>query len=216
MTSYAKEAHPIDAKLKHLANDLKDHLEKAHFTTKEIGKCYKELQNTVNKYNDKVPFGKCPEIGLQFEQMSHSFSKWSDILMHERSAVLQHMVRPMKYQKHIWTSVTNLLNLRQTVAQDYLDGWKELDISKNKLWEKKDRKKWELDPKATSHLDSKYLDDEKTAKKLILSESTRVLKNLQNIFGHINTKLRQEFGHLMSYMSRNLCSHMNSFAEQNN
>jgi hypothetical protein len=125
--------------------------------------------------------------------MRDSFTVWSEILLRERNTLLVNMVRPLKYEKHIWTAVADLLDLRTSIARDYLDGWKELDYNKTKLWDKKDRKKWELDPRAVSRLDPKYLDDERIAKKLILAEETRVMKNLQNVFGYVNTKLKQEF-----------------------
>lgn len=67
-----------------------------------------------------------------------------------------------------------------------------------------------------SKLEPKYLDDEKVAKKLILAEETRVMKNLQNIFGYVNTKLKQEFLHLMGWMSKGLTWGIGEFAQRFN
>lgn len=63
MTNYAKEAAPLHSTLKQLSKTFMGDLERAHFTTRDIGKCYGSLQDTVNTYNKKVPFGQCPELG---------------------------------------------------------------------------------------------------------------------------------------------------------
>lgn len=87
MTNYAKEAAPLHSTLKQLTKNFMGDLERAHFTTRDIGKCYGALSDTVNTYNKKVPFGQCPELGDQFSQMRDSFTVWSEILLRERNTL---------------------------------------------------------------------------------------------------------------------------------
>jgi len=148
----------------------------------------------MQKFNEKSKVGKCPHLEEVYGQNAIAFTQWGNLISKRVKNIQDNFVRPLKFAKHEWTSLKDLCELRKNIAHDYLSGWKDLENKKKKLFERGDVSKWELDPEVLKQYNEKQLlGDRVLSKRVILNEETRILKNIQNVFGYVNSKLVQEF-----------------------
>ena len=189
------ECQPIYTRIKANCKKLMHELDLACNTCWSISNEFKQAKSSIEKFNKKsVNIVAFPQLEVLYNETSIAFTQWGNTLSKRVKVIQDYMIRPMKFSKHEWTSLKNLCELRKNVAYDYLNGWKDLETRKKKLWEGGNVNKWDLDPQVLKEFPVDTLKNDKVqSKRQILHEDTRTLKNLQNVFGYINTKIVQEF-----------------------
>lgn len=140
------ESQPIYSRLKSSCQKLMHELDIACNTCWQISEGYKELKGSIEKFNKKSPLIQFPQLETLYSETSIGFTQWGNSLSKRIKVVQDQMIRPLKFAKHEWTSLKNLCELRKNIAYDYLNGWKDLEARKKKLWENGNVSKWDLEP----------------------------------------------------------------------
>ena len=104
----------------------------------------------------------------------------------------QYMLKTFKYSYREFESFNEVLKLRNSAGQEYFKIWVDLENRKERLFLAGEVAKWEIDFKEVKLAPEDVLKNKKVAKMLMLPGSTQCLKQMQKVFGYMNTQMLEQ------------------------
>lgn len=89
-----------------------------------------------------------------------------------------------------------MVNLRNTAGQEYFKSWVELENKKEKMFQQGKVNEWEIDFAQVKLTPAEVSGNKKVAKMLMLPTQTMCLKNMQKVFGYMNTQMLEQSEYL--------------------
>ncbi len=102
------------------------------------------------------------------------------------------MLKTFKYSSKEFDSFNEVLKLRNLAGQEYFKFWVDLENRKEKLFISGDVTKWEIDFKEVKLAPEDVLKNKKVAKMLMLPQQSQCLKQMQKVFGYMNTQMLEQ------------------------
>lgn len=179
--------------IKLLSKKLIKSLDEVNDTLWRISHEYDQLKKFTQHYNNKTKICKLTDLEDLYGSIQNTFRKWGDATSQRVKLIKDNLYTPYKFAKHEWESLRNLLQVRQDLARDYYNGWKELEDKRTYALSRGDINKYGLDDRIFKEIGTNELmNNKELTKRLMFSEDSADLKRMQNVFGYVNTKLLQE------------------------
>lgn len=102
------------------------------------------------------------------------------------------MLKTFKYTCREFDSFNEVLKIRNMAGQEYFKFWVDLENKKDKLFLAGEVSKWEIDFKEVKLTPEDVLKNKKVAKVLMLPQQTQCLKQMQKVFGYMNTQMLEQ------------------------
>lgn len=113
-------------------------------------------------------------------------------LKKQNDTMQQYMLKTFKYSCREFDSFNEVLKIRNVAGQEYFKFWVDLENKKDKLFLAGEVAKWEIDFKEVKLAPEDVLKNKKVAKVLMLPQQTQCLKQMQKVFGYMNTQMLEQ------------------------
>lgn len=102
------------------------------------------------------------------------------------------MTRNFKYTKREFSSLDEMLKLRNSAGHEFFKSWIDLEARKDKLLASGEVSRWEIDFKKHNLAPDDVLKNKKLAKGVMLPSQSESLKELQKVFGFLNVQMLEQ------------------------
>ena len=201
----------------YLQNQIYDKLnEDLSAFCKSITSCVENLAGVQKDFellhllNARVSMKK--EILKTFEMFGIFFKNWKRVLYNQGDVIKKNVKNFFKYVNMEGQAYTELSKSRQTIKDQFESEYKKLMNKKEKLWEKNDISKWEIDENYDRIDRMLLMRDKQYAFSKMCTRETILVNNMSIMLRYANKKNMDELKKLMTNYQETFINNVKLFA----
>ncbi|EAR88289.2 PX domain protein, partial (macronuclear) [Tetrahymena thermophila SB210] len=212
--NYTQNLTTLYNKAKQLTKEVVKNLDDSQRSLKNLSGVFLDLSKITNEFNQRNKIGVNEYLQKQYEENSKFLNEYSDFLDKQSKLFKNYIYLKMRYEKKVCEVFEEMSNKRNKLMASFQDAFTKINQKKQKLFDKKDIKQWELPPNLPVD-QMALMSDSKLAFKYMLPRETQLVKQMNKKINFFNSNLFYETRKYLKIRETKISSDFIQFTMEN-
>ncbi|KAL4463526.1 hypothetical protein ABPG72_014929 [Tetrahymena utriculariae] len=212
--NYTQNLTTLYNKAKQLTKEVVKNLDDSQKSLKNLSGVFLDLSKITNEFNQRNKIGVNEYLQRQYEENSKFLCEYSDFLEKQSKLFKNYIYLKMRYEKKVCEVFEEMSNRRNKLMASFQDAFTRINQKKQKLFDKKDIKQWELPPNLPVD-QMALMSDSKLAFKYMLPRETQLVKQMNKKINFFNSNLFYETRKYLKIRETKISSDFIQFTMEN-
>ncbi|KAL4476541.1 hypothetical protein ABPG74_010274 [Tetrahymena malaccensis] len=212
--NYTQNLTTLYNKAKQLTKEVVKNLDDSQKSLKNLSGVFLDLSKITNEFNQRNKIGVNEYLQRQYEENSKFLNEYSDFLEKQSKLFKNYIYLKMRYEKKVCEVFEEMSNKRNKLMASFQDAFTKINQKKQKMFDKKDIKQWELPPNLPVD-QMALMSDSKLAFKYMLPRETQLVKQMNKKINFFNSNLFYETRKYLKIRETKISSDFIQFTMEN-